>query len=416
MFGPRFAPHLASRYRKRGLDKTSARIVELVTNHGVEGATILEVGGGVGDIQIELLRRGARRATNLELVDVYDADANRLAAAAGVGDRITRRLVYIAATPDDVEPADVVILHRVVCCYPDYERLLFANRMYVSWNDFNAGDGASSSPTPVITGLHGMPRSRVIQPTFIRNVQITGDKVTGDVYIAGMDEDGWRLPSNDANKIFRSTDGGNTWTNTYTGPTFPGPASALSGFFATHVYQSALTGGTMGWGEPAAYNNVVSLVYASARHRHGDPGDVYYIRSTDSGRDLQRAIQVEHRHHHTKAAVAAQPFGQSRQAPSSPRGMTRRRESSQLPAVAVPSTPCYQMYSRKSNDNGVTWLPDDTLSDVASPLPAATDPGIQPTYAGDYDYGSAMLTKHVTSWVDGRVRHQQRLPAGRLHR
>ena len=126
MFGPRFARHLTSRYRKRGLDKTAARIVELVTSHGVEGATVLEVGGGVGDIQLELLRRGARRSTNLELVDVYDTDANQLASAAGVSDRVTRRLVDIAATPDDVEPADVVILHRVVCCYPDYERLLTA--------------------------------------------------------------------------------------------------------------------------------------------------------------------------------------------------------------------------------------------------------------------------------------------------
>ena len=53
-------------------------------------------------------------------------------------------------------------------------------------------------------------------------MQITGDKVTGDVYIAGMDEDGWR-PHNRANKIFRSTDGGNTWTNTYTGRHLPWP-------------------------------------------------------------------------------------------------------------------------------------------------------------------------------------------------
>ena len=38
----------------------------------------------------------------------------------------------------------------------------------------------------------------------------------------------------------------------------------------------------MGWGEPAAYNHVVSLVYA--QHGAGaDAGDVYYIRSTDSG-------------------------------------------------------------------------------------------------------------------------------------
>jgi len=61
------------------------------------------------------------------------------------------------------------------------------------------------------------------------------------------------------------------------------------------------------------------------------------------------------------------------------------------------------MWSRKSNDGGVTWLPDDTLSDVVSPLPAQPDPGIQPNYAGDYDYGSAILTKHLTSWTDGRV-------------
>src|SRR5207247_2266045 len=53
--------------------------------------------------------------------------------------------------------------------------------------------------------------------------------------------------------------------------------------------------------------------------------------------------------------------------------------------------------------NGVTWLPPDTLSDVDSPLPLQSDPGIQATYAGDYDYGSAVLVKHATSWVDGRV-------------
>src|SRR4029453_2713527 len=70
---------------------------------------------------------------------------------------------------------------------------------------------------------------------------------------------------------------------------------------------------------------------------------------------------------------------------------------------ADPAVPCYRMWSRKSNDNGLTWLADDTLSDVVSPLPGQQDPGIVTGYAGDYDYGSAILTKHVTSWDDGRV-------------
>ena len=41
-------------------------------------------------------------------------------------DRVTRRFTDIATSPEEVEPADVVVLHRVVCCYPDYERLLSA--------------------------------------------------------------------------------------------------------------------------------------------------------------------------------------------------------------------------------------------------------------------------------------------------
>jgi magnesium-protoporphyrin O-methyltransferase len=101
-------------------------MVAFLAERGVDGATVLEIGGGVGEIQLELLRRGASHATNLELVNAYDEAARELAAEAGMSARVSRRLLDIAATPDRVEPADIVVLHRVVCCYPDYERLLTA--------------------------------------------------------------------------------------------------------------------------------------------------------------------------------------------------------------------------------------------------------------------------------------------------
>jgi 2-polyprenyl-3-methyl-5-hydroxy-6-metoxy-1,4-benzoquinol methylase len=126
MFGARFSRRVARRYRGRGLDKTAKRIVAYLADRGVSGASVLEIGGGVGEIQLELLRRGASRATNLELVDSYDVDAAELAAEAGMSQRVTRRNVDLALTPDAVAAHDVVILHRVVCCYPDYERLLTA--------------------------------------------------------------------------------------------------------------------------------------------------------------------------------------------------------------------------------------------------------------------------------------------------
>ena len=68
LFGGRFARRMAARYRRRGLDKTAQRMVDFLASRGVEGATVLEIGGGVGEIQLELLKRGAARAVNLELV------------------------------------------------------------------------------------------------------------------------------------------------------------------------------------------------------------------------------------------------------------------------------------------------------------------------------------------------------------
>jgi hypothetical protein len=126
MFDPRFAKRMAARYRKRGLDKTSRRMVGLLIRAGVQDATVLEIGGGVGEIQLELLQGGAASASNVELSPAYDAEAARLIAEAGLADRVQRRLVDIAADPTAVEPADIVVLHRVVCCYPDYAKLLGA--------------------------------------------------------------------------------------------------------------------------------------------------------------------------------------------------------------------------------------------------------------------------------------------------
>ena len=126
VFSDQFARRVARSYRKRGLDQTERRLVSFLTDRGISNASVLEIGGGVGEIQIELLTRGASKATNLEISRNYEAEAAALLQVSGLTDRIERRFVDIAASPDEVEPADVVVLHRVVCCYPDYERLMSA--------------------------------------------------------------------------------------------------------------------------------------------------------------------------------------------------------------------------------------------------------------------------------------------------
>ena len=125
-FNARFVRRTARRYRKSGLTPAASDLVEFLGGQGLRGATVLEIGGGIGNLQLELLRAGAAHVTNLEISDSYEAEAEALLTEARVRDRVTRRLVDIAESPDDVEPADLVVLHRVVCCYPDYERLLSA--------------------------------------------------------------------------------------------------------------------------------------------------------------------------------------------------------------------------------------------------------------------------------------------------
>jgi hypothetical protein len=275
----------------------------------------------------------------------------------------------------------------------------FYGRMYTSWNDFNVGGGALFVRYSTDNGLTWTNARQITTGTpFIRDVQITGDLATGDVYIAGMNEGGGGFPHNDSNLIFRSTDGGNTWTNTYSGPSFPGPGVTAVGYFACMFTDGGGYWRHEGWGEPAAYNSVVHYVYA--QHGTGaDPGDVYYIRSTDKGQTFSVPLKLN-----TDATTRPQ---WEPNVSVSPTGTVfavwyDARESASC-TRGSPGVPCYRMWARRSTDNGATWLSDQTFSDVVSPLPAQPDPGIQATYAGDYDYASSSPNQHLHAWVDGRV-------------
>ena len=125
-FSKHFARRMARRYRRRGPSQSARAIASFLTDRGIEGARVLEIGGGVGELHVELLRRGAAKATNLEISNSYETEAAELLERTGMAARVERRFLDIAQAPAEVERADVVVLHRVVCCYPDYERLLTA--------------------------------------------------------------------------------------------------------------------------------------------------------------------------------------------------------------------------------------------------------------------------------------------------
>jgi hypothetical protein len=126
IFSEKSAQAEVRRYRRSGLDKLSKRIAELVKERGVDGRTMLEVGGGIGAIEIELLKAGVRRAVNVELTPTYEEAAGELLQETGLAERVERRVMDFVETGADVEAADFVVLNRVICCYPDMPRLTAA--------------------------------------------------------------------------------------------------------------------------------------------------------------------------------------------------------------------------------------------------------------------------------------------------
>jgi hypothetical protein len=123
IFSEKSARAEVRRYQRRGLDRTSRRIVDLLREEGVAERTLLEVGGGIGAVEIELLKAGVTRAVSVELTPTYEKAAGELLREAGFEGRVERRVTDFAETGAEVEAADIVVMNRVLCCYPDMPKL-----------------------------------------------------------------------------------------------------------------------------------------------------------------------------------------------------------------------------------------------------------------------------------------------------
>jgi hypothetical protein len=125
IFSAKSARRELRRYLRKGLGGDDAKLIaSWAEDSGLPGATVMEVGGGIGQVQTELLRRGAAGGTVVEVVEGYAGAAAELAREAGVAERTSFVLADLLETPDAVEPAEIVVLRRVVCCTPNGPELL----------------------------------------------------------------------------------------------------------------------------------------------------------------------------------------------------------------------------------------------------------------------------------------------------
>jgi SAM-dependent methyltransferase len=123
-FNPKKADRDLRRYRRSGPDPSTRMLLSQLRRWPLQGLHLLDVGGGIGVIAVELA--GARLAG----VTLADASADYLEAArrhfASRDASLPVQFILgdFAATAGGLPDADIVTLDRVVCCYPDVEALL----------------------------------------------------------------------------------------------------------------------------------------------------------------------------------------------------------------------------------------------------------------------------------------------------
>ena len=121
---PQVAAKELNRYRRKGAVKTTRLLLDVLKNEGVEGMTLLDIGGGVGVIQHELLKAGVKEATSVDASSSYLDAAQKEAKRQGHLDRLNQPHGDFVEVVGDISEADIVTLDRVICCYDDMERLV----------------------------------------------------------------------------------------------------------------------------------------------------------------------------------------------------------------------------------------------------------------------------------------------------
>ena len=166
MFDRRIAERDRDRYQRHGPDQTTRMLLDLLGRHRVGGATVLDVGAGVGVVDRELLRAGAGHAVLVEASPAYLQVARQEAREAGVLDRVTFIDGDFVALAADIGTADIVTLDRVVCCYPDVDALV----------------GLSAARASSLYGLV-VPRDRWFARAAVRILNL-GSRLRGRAYRA----------------------------------------------------------------------------------------------------------------------------------------------------------------------------------------------------------------------------------------
>ncbi len=124
MFDKKAANRQLKRYLKKGPSKTTSMLLDAINKKGVQGLNFLDIGGGIGAIQYDLIKAGASNGTSIEASSAFFDVVMEEALQNGLAERVNFKYGDFTATASDVDSADIVTLDKVICCYDDMSELV----------------------------------------------------------------------------------------------------------------------------------------------------------------------------------------------------------------------------------------------------------------------------------------------------
>lgn len=124
LFDDKTAQKELKAYRKKGPRKTTKMLVDALKRENVAGMSLLDIGGGVGAIQHELLNAGAGSSTHVDASASYLEASRQETERLGHADNAAYAFGNFVDLAPEIQPADIVTLDRVICCYPDMPALV----------------------------------------------------------------------------------------------------------------------------------------------------------------------------------------------------------------------------------------------------------------------------------------------------
>lgn len=119
-----FAHRYRKRFQRRGFEPSQRQLLTGLRQADYVDASVLEIGSGVGHLHQTMLEQGAARAVGIDLAPRMIEEARQWAQERGLSDRVQYLAGDFMEMDNQIDIADVTVLDKVVCCYPDADGLV----------------------------------------------------------------------------------------------------------------------------------------------------------------------------------------------------------------------------------------------------------------------------------------------------